>query len=723
MSRLAVFTPTDPVWNLSALWFRIEPARLAELMQSQTAPAESDTEHFARLLHLLKVNQCQTQTLDLSATLLDERSVEFLKESLCSNTHLKSLVLRGVVGNTSPPGLTSEGFRCLLSVLPINQSLQYLDISANKMDTKTCQQLSSALEHNTHLVELRMSHCGAKDEALAALYPFLKTNRCLKTLDVSYNEGGQKSFHALARALLENLELSELRLSHNDAQADAQLEWLCFAIVGHPSLSKVYLDGVRLTHKALKVLAHGLGDSALTELDLKNVRLDESCAIALAIALEKNVSLKVLDLSNTMLQDRGVLSLALGLAANQTLAEFHVSLNDLGVRGAAAVSALIAPNVALRHHYPFSPEIDRLKYRKTLIREGGGSDLRELLWGCVLEAYVETGDKDVEDYIRGVQWGHSIPFQMRNKLFVTISSPFEHAPFEVPTGRAKPEQTKLRTYKGVIYVSTNLLDWRTLQRSNPKASRPIAHLFRTRKSGTPPFTFPEQMVAPADYLTPFCQRNNIALDLTRTVNALQTVIDFVVRVDLPWSDTHGRIVEATLELVGVSLPANAGPLQVVRIRKYDNERHVIAHCQVDVTESPKAEEVRAWVQQNSTAFQFAKKCVGESTVTRHLLVAENPFKHAPEVSVRCCSPLEISHRVEQAISSLPAECVGDGSAIHILVVPSNVSFGIANALKRSDRCVLSALCFMYDNMRETWSILVIHSAHLVKNKKTNKKTK
>ena len=134
-------------------------------------------EYCSVLTKLLQTNQ-SLRYLDLSSnSILDSSFFEGLQR----NTNLVKL-------NLSNTGITAA--RSLTTLLRVNKSLTYLDLSSNLTSDSGARCIFEGLQHNTTLVNLNLSHTGipiADPDTARSLTKMLQVNKSLTHLDLSRN--------------------------------------------------------------------------------------------------------------------------------------------------------------------------------------------------------------------------------------------------------------------------------------------------------------------------------------------------------------------------------------------------------------------------------------------------------------------------------------------------------------------------------------------------------
>ncbi|KAL4427261.1 hypothetical protein ABPG74_011497 [Tetrahymena malaccensis] len=182
----------------------------------------------ARLSQAIKKNET-LRVLDLSDNLFDHEGFKLFMQSLYDNTNLTNLVLDG-------NSLTGQGFsyikkgrflkklhleQCWLEEYEISQicellkeqqQLNYLDLSFNKFNIQSTQNLVSSIKKSNCLKELIIKKIFDEEESIqnaTHMSEILINNTSLQTLDISGNSIGNDGLIQFAKALQQN---SVLRL-------------------------------------------------------------------------------------------------------------------------------------------------------------------------------------------------------------------------------------------------------------------------------------------------------------------------------------------------------------------------------------------------------------------------------------------------------------------------------------------------------------------------------
>ena len=200
--------------------------------------------------------------------------------------------------------------------------------------------LIQALQKQTNLKELHLTHTAMSAENVGKLADSLKGLNQLTYLDISWNELGPEGATALAPALEKLVQLEKLNISRNKLGPEG-------ATILAPTLEKlVQLERLNISWNQLgpggaTVLAPALEKLVqLKQLDISKNQLGSEGATILAPALEKLVQLKQLEISKNQLGSEGTTILAPALEKLVQLERLNISRNWLGPEGATVFKSL-----------------------------------------------------------------------------------------------------------------------------------------------------------------------------------------------------------------------------------------------------------------------------------------------------------------------------------------------------------------------------------------------
>ncbi|TPX55184.1 hypothetical protein PhCBS80983_g05522 [Powellomyces hirtus] len=165
-------------------------------------------------LNLISNNDESLTELDMSdCPVFSARHVSTLASALLTNTHLKTLNLKGVTMNTQNAEEIAEA-------LIRNSTLEVLDLSHNFIAPAGIKALANMLEVNTTLKELRLAHqrAPAGTDAEQALARALRKNETITTLNLQIRDVASRN--AILRCITRNKEIArKARLAAAQEQA------------------------------------------------------------------------------------------------------------------------------------------------------------------------------------------------------------------------------------------------------------------------------------------------------------------------------------------------------------------------------------------------------------------------------------------------------------------------------------------------------------------------
>jgi Ran GTPase-activating protein (RanGAP) involved in mRNA processing and transport len=331
---------------------------------------------------MLGVNGALTK-LSLAQNKLDEEGTKAICEALEQNMTLKELDISGdwQVSNTGG----SAGAKHVAKIVRVNGALTSLDLSSNQLcgldhfgrGTYTAEGITAiadALRVNGGLTKLSLAVNRLGEEGNKAICKALEQNTTLKELDISHSEiGGSAGAKDVAKMVGVNGGLTSLNLSSNDIGCywDDEQKTLVFTPEGPTALADALFVNGALTRIDVRS-NHIVGDGAkhlsaavlgnlkiemfneipikemradsFTELDLrgKGVGVEGGMVVAGLIAVMGGLT--ALDLSFNDLKDEGVSAVCKAIQNNKEtkLASLNVSGNCIGPVGANAVAAMVA---------------------------------------------------------------------------------------------------------------------------------------------------------------------------------------------------------------------------------------------------------------------------------------------------------------------------------------------------------------------------------------------
>ncbi|RLN55788.1 hypothetical protein BBJ29_005938 [Phytophthora kernoviae] len=321
-----------------------------------------------------------------------------LASTISTNTLLEELYLSG-------HRLGPDGLQAFAECLAINTTLKHLGLGNDSLGDAAVQTLCAGLRCNVQSAlqvwDLEYKSLGV--DGSSAIADLLAVNTSLKTLALSRNQVGDQGVEKLAAGLIANEKAGLHELQLTDAgitgagldklapllvNVNCSLETLQLsfnalgsatsaffdALATNSSLKKLQLKECKLTDAHAAALAAALKQNkALVEIDVTDNELTQAACASLAEGLRENKTLKIMRLSNNKCQDEGALLLADVLKThNSSLTYLELNNNSLTVAG---MTPLLSAQSLKELH---------------LFNNGLGEGLRELLPALLANSVIET---------------------------------------------------------------------------------------------------------------------------------------------------------------------------------------------------------------------------------------------------------------------------------------------------------------------------------------------
>ncbi|XP_059819166.1 NACHT, LRR and PYD domains-containing protein 3-like [Hypanus sabinus] len=290
------------------------------------------------LAQVIRSQEGKLQNLELERNNLTHKCCEALAFILSNNSMLRNV-------NLCDNHLGDKGICLLSTVLKQPQCrIQKLNLSNNNLSDGSWEELVPVLLINQTLQELNVSNNRVGEAGLKILSAALKDSRCkLQKLGLTSNSLSQKNYKELASAIRINHMLTHLDLSSNVIQ-DAGINVLSVALMDPScSIQSLRITNTKLTSTCCEKLATVLvTNQTLRELDLGMNKLGDSGAHALSTALKNpHCKLENLGLKRTLLTDGCCYGLVAALSTNQKITHLDLSENSLTDCSLSNISSLI----------------------------------------------------------------------------------------------------------------------------------------------------------------------------------------------------------------------------------------------------------------------------------------------------------------------------------------------------------------------------------------------
>ena len=219
-------------------------------------------------------------------------------------------IRRMELGNNA---ITDEGLVPLARALQSCRSLEYLDLSENRIRSDGC-------------------------EALGRLVQAVDPPTQVKSIILAKNNLGDKAGKLLCDALADQLTMTELDLSSNKLGGAAFGEALRGILENNSVLERLELGWNGITSSIAKRIVPGLSTNpSLQYIGLQWNALGDEGGVALGYALRHNKALEVLDVSHCSIAERGAMVLSDMLIENRVITSLVLDDNPVGKRGGRAI--------------------------------------------------------------------------------------------------------------------------------------------------------------------------------------------------------------------------------------------------------------------------------------------------------------------------------------------------------------------------------------------------
>jgi len=170
---------TNETYSSTAPLFAFKYSRVATFKSMRLKDFDADT-----LIYFISGN-CDLEELSLVSNKLSTPSIELLSKQLQSRVWTK---------------------------------LRLIDFSYNFMDLKAVQALLNGCSHAPTLEQLGIAGCNIKANGAFLIANFLQSNKCIKTLDMAFNQIEALGADSLSKALITNSTLTHLNIRQNSVQ-------------------------------------------------------------------------------------------------------------------------------------------------------------------------------------------------------------------------------------------------------------------------------------------------------------------------------------------------------------------------------------------------------------------------------------------------------------------------------------------------------------------------
>ena len=280
--------------------------------------------------------------LDMSWNDITDKGASAIAKAIQVNTTLQRL-------NISCNELSDDSAIAFSECLKTNTTLIELYMSGNNITDKGASAIAKAIQVNTTLQRLNISYNRLSDDSAIAFSECLKTNTTLIELDMSGNNITDKgaSAIAIAKAIQVNTTLQRLHISHKRLSYDSAIAF-SECLKTNTTMIELNMSWNNITDKGASAIAKAIQvNTTLQRLNISHNRLSDDSAIAFSECLKTNTTMIELYMSGNNITDKGASAIAKAIQVNTTLQRLHISRNRLSDDSAIAFSECLKTNTTL----------------------------------------------------------------------------------------------------------------------------------------------------------------------------------------------------------------------------------------------------------------------------------------------------------------------------------------------------------------------------------------
>eukprot|EP01012_Entosiphon_sulcatum_P032605 TRINITY_DN41447_c0_g1_i1.p1 TRINITY_DN41447_c0_g1~~TRINITY_DN41447_c0_g1_i1.p1 ORF type:complete len:600 (-),score=97.31 TRINITY_DN41447_c0_g1_i1:4-1803(-) len=246
--------------------------------------------------------------------------------------------------------LSQDGAIIAAAILrqPTSALLTEFNIANNNIEARGIKALCDSLQQGG-LALRSLAVCGNEIgvEGAQLLAAMLRTNRTLTALDCGENDIGNEGAQAISHVLLQNDSLTRLNIRGNNVTPDG-LRFLAKMLQTNQTLASLDLSDNNIGDEGAELLATALtSNRSLTQLTLSK-RVEDAGAVALAMMLQANTTLRELDLRDNRIGHEGLRAFVNTLKENRTVTSLQVVPIEDGNEQQVLIGKLCARNAADR---------------------------------------------------------------------------------------------------------------------------------------------------------------------------------------------------------------------------------------------------------------------------------------------------------------------------------------------------------------------------------------
>ena len=300
----------------------------------------TDAAAFA-LARALSENSQQIMDLTLCSMMLSYAAGGKLAEAIKTNSTLQWLDLsRNKIRDATATKLATS--------LKFNSALRTLNLAWARITYVGAEALASALMTNSTLQTLKLSSNEIEDDGAKSLAEALESNSTCKTLDLSVNQIGNVGAEALGKAMAKDHNvLQEVNLSFNRiGDQGAQKMGKAFA-KDHCTLWKLTLTGNQIGNAGAEALGEAVANDNCALRELVLVKNEIRDVKALGGALKTNTTLQTLDLGHNKIETSEASQLVMASKDNRTLTKLNLESNQICNGFTEALEKALKQNTSL----------------------------------------------------------------------------------------------------------------------------------------------------------------------------------------------------------------------------------------------------------------------------------------------------------------------------------------------------------------------------------------
>jgi len=284
-------------------------------------------ENLVYFSHFFLLNSAITH-IDLSHNKLNSKSISYLSKSIRYNKNLKVLILK----NNKISNSGCKNFFKFLNSWNENIKLSHLDISNNEIGSDGVDTLSEFLKNTKTLFNLNISYNLIGSLGASILKNGFLSNKSIKILNISYNGLCSEGINQLKDYFNENKILQTLNIGGNYLLEEGS-ESLSEIIKINKSIKTIFIDNSNINSaKSTSSIAESLNSNkSISNFDITNNDLDKISFLRFIEILDpENSNIRTLNLSYNNFGSDGIKILGNFLAKNKSIILLNLEGNFIG---------------------------------------------------------------------------------------------------------------------------------------------------------------------------------------------------------------------------------------------------------------------------------------------------------------------------------------------------------------------------------------------------------